>query len=107
MMVLRICMLTIFEENSDREVQLWRETFDQLNVNQNLQPLNAKFMFEGLPVTKARNSYIRLVDGRIRVPDGRRGVPSLTSQICFRFFPIAAEHFNLISSILLVDLITS
>lgn len=103
MMVLRSCVLPVLEEDSDEEVKLWRKTMYQLNVNQHIEPQNANSMLEDLPVTKARNSYTKLVDGRIRLLDGEDGSHRSYHKFCFRFFPISAEHVNKINGIMLAE----
>jgi hypothetical protein len=54
-----------------------------------------------LPVTKARNSYSKLVDGRIVLLDGENGSPRSDHKYCFRFFPISTKHVNKINCIML------
>ena len=103
MIVLRSCLLPVLEEDSDEEIKLWRERMYQLNVVQHLQPLNANSVLEDLPVTKARNSYTSLVNGRITLLDGEDGSLRLDHKFCFRFFPISAEHVDKINGILLEE----
>jgi len=100
-MVLRSFLLPIPEEDSDEEIKLWRETMLQLNIIQHNDPLHVRSILEDLPVTKARNSYTRLVDGRIVLLDGENGSPRSDHKYCFRFFPISTEHVNKINRIML------
>lgn len=102
-MVLRSCLLPVLEEDSDEEIKRWRETMYQLNAIQHVQPLNANSALEDLPVTKARNSYTRLVDGRITLLDGEDGSFRSYHKFCFRFFPISAEHVNKINGMMLEE----
>lgn len=103
MMVLRSFILPVLEEDSDEEVKHWRETMYQLNVNQHVVPQKASSVLEDLPVTKARNSYTKLVDGRIRLLDGENGSYRSDHKFCFRFFPITSEHVNKINGIMLAE----
>lgn len=103
MMILRSCILPVLEEDSDQEIKLWRKTMYQLNVNQHVDPQNASSLLEDLPVTKARNSYTKLVDGRISLLDGEDGSYRANHKFCFRFFPISAEHVNKINAIMLTE----
>lgn len=100
-MVLRSCLLPVPEEDSDEQIKCWRESMYQLNVAQHCQPLDANSVLEDLPITKARNSYTRLVDGKIALLDGEDGSYRSYHKFCFRFFPISAEHVNKINCIML------
>ena len=100
-MVLRSFLLPIPEEDSNEEIKRWRETMLQRNIIQHVNPLRARSVLEDLPVTKARNSYTRLVDGRVVLLDGENGSPRSDHKYCFRFFPISTEHVNKINCIML------
>jgi hypothetical protein len=100
-MVLRSFLLPVLEEDSNEEIRRWRENMLQLNAIQHNNPLGVKSVLEDLPVTKARNSYTRLVDGRVVLLDGENGSPSSHHKFCFRFFPISTEHVNKINCIML------
>jgi hypothetical protein len=53
-------------------------------------------VFEDLPVTKARNSHTRLLDGKIVLVDGEDGSPRSYHKYCFRYFHISTEQsFNI------------
>ena len=103
MMILRSCILPVLEEDSDEEMKLWRKTMYHLNVNQHVHPQHANSVLEDLPVTKARNSYTKLVDGRIQLLDGEDGSYRSDHKFCFRYFPISAEHVNKINAIMLTE----
>lgn len=102
-MVLRSFILPVLEEDSDEEMRLWRQSMYQLNVNQHVDPQNAKSILKDLPVTKARNSYTKLVDGRIILIDGEDGSYRSNHKFCFRFFHISADHVNKINAIMLAE----
>jgi Protein of unknown function (DUF4238) len=103
MIVLRSFILPLAEEDADEEMKAWRETMFRMNANQHLDPQNSCSILEDLPVTKPRNSYSRLVDGRTVPLDGHDGKHRLSDKFCFRFFPISTEHTNRINSILLEE----
>lgn len=71
------------------------------------QPLKANSVLADLPVTKARNSYTRLVGGRVFLLDGEDESHRLYHKFCFRFFPISAEHVNKINCIMLAESYTT
>ncbi|KIW69880.1 hypothetical protein PV04_02199 [Phialophora macrospora] len=100
-MVLRSFLLPILEEDSDVEVRRWRETMMRMNAMQHNNPLTANSILEDLPVTKARNSYTQLVDGRIELLDGEDGSRRSHHKFCFRFFPVSTEHVNKINCVML------
>ena len=100
-MVLRSVLLPIPEEDSSEEIKRWRETMLRRNIIQHVDPLRARSVLEDLPVTKARNSYTRLVDGRVVLLDGENGSPRSDHKYCFRFFPISTEHVNKINCVML------
>ena len=100
MMVLRSFILPVIEEDDDEETRTWREEMHSLNaVQYGAQKLHS--ILEDLPITKARNSYTKLVNGRI-VPLDRGGrSPRLNDKFSFRFFPISTDHTQRINSIML------
>jgi hypothetical protein len=100
-MVLRSFLLPVIEEDSNVKVRHWRETMMRMNAVQHNNPLAANSILEDLPVTKARNSYSQLVDGRIRFLDGEDGSLRSHHKFCFRFFPISTEHVNKINCVML------
>lgn len=73
----------------------------RLHAIQHDDPLSVNSILADLPVTKARNSYTRLVDGRVTLLDGEDGSPRSYHKFCFRFFPISTEHVNKINCIML------
>jgi hypothetical protein len=100
-MVLRSFLLPIPEEDSNERIKRWRETILRQNNIQHVDPLHVRSVLEDLPVTKARNSYTKLVDGRIVLLDGENGSPRSDHKYCFRFFPISTKHVNKINCIML------
>jgi hypothetical protein len=99
--VLRSFVLPVAEEDTNENIRRYRETMFQLNAIQHNDPLTANSMFEDLPVTKARNSYTRVVDGRLVLLDGEDGSHRSDHKFCFRFFPISTEHVNKMNRVML------
>ena len=60
-------------------------------------------MLEDLPITKARNSYTRLVDGRVELLEGEDGSTRSNYKFYFRFFPISTEHVNKANCVMLEE----
>ncbi|KAK3398319.1 hypothetical protein B0T20DRAFT_205480 [Sordaria brevicollis] len=58
-------------------------------------------MLADLPVRKAKNSYSKVVDGRLVPLEGYDGRPRKDHKFRFPFFPIETRHTNIINSIFL------
>lgn len=106
-MVLRSFLLPVVEEDSNESIRLWRESQFLLSAIQHNDPLSVNSVLEDLPITKARNSYTKRVDGRLKLLDGEDGSPRSYHKFCFRFFPVSTEHVNRINSIMLEQSHTS
>lgn len=103
MMVLRNSILPIPEEDSDDEVRKLRETMYELSRKQHNDPLNATSVLGDLPISKAHNSYTRVVNGRRILAEGEDGSSRPYHKFCFRFFPISTEHLNKINCVMLEE----
>jgi hypothetical protein len=101
--VLRNFILPIPEEDSNDNVREWRETLHMLNVEQHNDPSKTDSILADLAITKARNSYTRLVNGRVTLIEGEDGTPRSYHKFCFRFFPISVNHVNKINCIMLEE----
>lgn len=101
MIVLRSVLLPVPEEDANEEVRAWREEHYEQNAAQHTDPLNFRSILEDLPINKARNSYTKIVDGRLVLLEGENGSHRADHKFCFRFFPISAEHTDRINSIML------
>jgi hypothetical protein len=102
-MVLRSLLLPVAEEDINENVRRSRETMFSLNATQHNNPLTVDSVFEDLPITKARNSYTRLVGGRLELLDGEDGSTRSNHKFCFRFFPISTEHVNKMNCVMLEE----
>ena len=101
LMVLRSVMLPIPEEDASEAIRTNREWWFKQNAAQHRDPLNADSILRDLPITKARNSYSSLVNGRLVLLDDEYGRPRSHDRFCFRFFPISTQHTDKINSIML------
>jgi len=76
----------------------------KLNAIQHSRPSAAISTLADLPITKPRNSYTKIVDGRVELIDGRvSGSRQVDDKFCFRFFPLVTEHINKINAIMLEE----
>lgn len=103
MMILRSFLLPVPEEDFNDEVKSFRDSMLKLNANQHAFPSAAVSSLADLPITKPRNSYTRIVDGRIQLVEGRDGSHRVDDRFCFRFFPLETEHVNRINAIMLEE----
>jgi Protein of unknown function (DUF4238) len=101
--VLRSMLLPNLEEDVNEDIKLLRETMYQWNANWHNFPPTANSLLEDLPVSKASNSYTRLVYGQRVLVEGEDGSRSSHHKFCFRFFPISDTHVNKINSIMLEE----
>jgi hypothetical protein len=102
-MVLRSFMLPQKEEDNDEKVANWRQTMYLRNLDLHNFPFLSGSMLADLPISKARNSYSKIVDGRIVLLDGEDGTHRADHKFCFRFFPLETDHVNKINSIMLEE----
>jgi hypothetical protein len=101
MMVLRSFLLPQPEEDFSEETKEWREHMYWLNISQHNNPETANSILADLPISKARNSYTEIVDGRVVLRPGEDGSEQANDRFGFRFFPISTEHVNKINAIML------
>lgn len=100
-MVLRSFMLPVPEEDANEAIRTSREKLLERNAFQHLDPLNSRSILRDLPVTKARNSYTKVVDGQLVFLDNGDGAPRSHDRFCFQFFPISTQHTDRINNIML------
>jgi hypothetical protein len=104
MMVLRSFLLPVPEEDLNEDMKTYRDTMFKLNAVQHSRPSEAVSFLADLPINKPRNSYTRIVDGRVEPLDGRAdGSRRVDDKFCFRFFPLVTEHVNKINAIVLEE----
>ena len=102
-MVLRSFLLPVPEEDSNEEIGDWRKTMYQLNIEQHTYPLTSGSVLADLPIAKPRNSYSKIVDGRVVLLDGEDGTPRADHKYYFRFFPLETDHVYKINTIMLEE----
>ncbi|OCL03839.1 hypothetical protein AOQ84DRAFT_347063, partial [Glonium stellatum] len=103
MMVLRSDYLPIPEEDVNKEVKAWRENMFQLNAMQHNKPAAVRSFLTDLPVTKPRNSYTRVVNGRTVLLPNENGTARPTHQFYYRFFPVPSELVQKINTVVLEE----
>ena len=101
--VLRSFLLPIPEEDQDPSIKEWRQQLYALNAAQHIFPSHANSCLQDLPVRKARNSYSKVVNGRVIWTDGRDRKLRPNDKFCFEFFPITTTHVNKINSVMLEE----
>lgn len=100
-MVLRSFLLPNAEEDLEEGVREWRENLYRLNAEQHIFPFDANSILADLPITKARNSYTTIINGRQALAPGEDGSARTCHRFCFPFFPISTYHVNKINCIML------
>lgn len=101
MIVLRSFVLPVPREDANEEIRRWRQNWFEQIAAQHGNPSDVRSLFDDLPITKARNTYTRIVNGKLEYLDGEDGVHRLHDKFCFRFFPISTKHTDWINFIML------
>lgn len=102
-MVLRSFLLRVPEEETANGIRELRQTMYERNTSRHADRLRANSCLEDLPISKARNSYTKMVNGRLVLADGEDGTLRSGDKFCFRFFLISTNHVNTINSIMLEE----
>jgi hypothetical protein len=100
-MVLRSFLLPVPEEDFDEEIREYRQTMHRLNYEQHNFPESSESVLADLPITKPRNSYSRIVGGRVVLLEGEDGTRRSDHKFLFRFFPLTTTHVDKINAIML------
>lgn len=98
MIVLRSSLLPVPEEDSDPEIKAWREARRKEAVD-DWYGASQQSILADLPISKARNNYSQIVNGRVQQLSGQDGRLLKTHKFCFSFFPVGMEHVNQINHI--------
>lgn len=99
MIVLRSNILPIPEEDSSPNIRAEREAWRKMVVDDYYGTAQQSSLAD-LPITKPRNNYSRVVNGRVEFLPGEDGTLSKTHKFCFSFFPVDTKHVNQINHIL-------
>ncbi|TVY15787.1 hypothetical protein LARI1_G005631 [Lachnellula arida] len=104
-LVLRSGLLPHPAEDIDEDIKDMREKLLQtvLDPHGLSKDTGSKSFLHDLPVTKARDSYTRVVDGRTVSLNGQQPVLSVKDRFFFKFFRISTEHVNRINTVLLEE----
>jgi hypothetical protein len=102
-MVLRSFLLPVPEEDNNEEIRNWREAMNQATASQHISPQLPESVLADLPISKPRNSYSKIVEGRVVLLEGEDGTHRADHKFCFRFFPLETDHVNKIHTIMLEE----
>lgn len=100
MIVLRHCILPVPEEDSNSEIREFRETMRYTSVDDTFG-MGTKSSLEDLPITKARNSYSKIVNGQVMRVEGDHDSYTKDDKFYFSLFPVGRDHVNKLNKILL------
>jgi hypothetical protein len=98
LIVLRTLILPVPEEDCTDGPGL-RELLLKAATARHGNPEEAGMLLRDLPINKARNSYSKVVDGKLVPING--GPTGIHDRFCFRFFPISEVHVQKINKIML------
>lgn len=102
-MVLRSLILPVPEEDSDEATKKWRSAMYEASLMQHNEASRSGSTLEDLPISKARNSYTEVIQGKVVWKEGEDGSRRDYHKFCFRFFPISTEYVNKINSLMLEE----
>lgn len=105
MIILRSNILPEALEDMDPKVREIRQRELFAAAAQCPNPESVRSILEDLPVAKAMNSSLRVVNSRLELAPGESGAPHLQDKFTFRFWPISTKHINIINSIFLDNLL--
>ncbi|KAK3364707.1 hypothetical protein B0T25DRAFT_620570 [Lasiosphaeria hispida] len=100
MIVLRSSVFPDPLEDADEQVKILRSIRRMLAVDM-VYGGEVKGLLSDLPVAKARNSYTRVVGGRLQRMGGYDGARKTEHKFYFPIFQIGSEHVNTINGVLL------
>jgi hypothetical protein len=83
--VLRSGTLPEALEDKNSKVKKARQKMLYRSSTQFLEPENIRSILKDLPVTKATNSYLRVVNSRLELALGESGTPQFRDRFTFRF----------------------
>ncbi|CZR60705.1 uncharacterized protein PAC_10601 [Phialocephala subalpina] len=101
LIVLRNFILPVPEEDFDDTIREHREMFYKASVDGHPRPEEARLSLRDLPISKALNSYSKIIDGRLVPING--GPTGANDKFGFRFFSTPEEYVNKINGIMLEE----
>ncbi|XXH01737.1 hypothetical protein Hte_008098 [Hypoxylon texense] len=96
MIILRSSLLPNPEEDGSERIRKERESQRKEAVD-DWYGTDHKSSLADLPITKPRNNYSQVVNGRVELLPGSDGRLRKNDKFCFRFFPTSTEHVNRIN----------
>ncbi|KAK0714725.1 hypothetical protein B0H67DRAFT_489717 [Lasiosphaeris hirsuta] len=101
MIILRADIFPNPLEDADEKVKAAR-AWKRRIVLDDVYPYEVKSLLADLPITKAQNSYSRIVNGRVEMTvSHERWKRAKDHRFYFTFFPVGSKHVNTINAILL------
>jgi hypothetical protein len=100
-MVLRNNLLPERIEDQRDEIRSSKRFWLALQLQAHSDPDNATSLLQDLPVTKARNSYTVIQNGRLESAEGADTVPRAKDQFHFAFFRLESRHVQMINLVML------
>lgn len=99
--VLRSFVLPEALEDADPKIRDARRRILEAAAVQFPNPERIKSILADLPVAKAVNSHLRVVNGRLELAPGETGKRRSNDKFSFLFWPIKRKHVDIINSIFL------
>ena len=100
-MVLRHSYLPEPLEDKDKKVRDGKKEMLAMQAQAHTDPDRVTSLLQDLPVSKARNSYTTIRNGRLVLASGADGVPRATDTFRFLFFPLESRHVQTINTVML------
>jgi hypothetical protein len=92
---LRSFLLPVPEEDSDPNIKQFREAQYEANASQHIHPERVGSVLKDLPIFKARNSYSKIVDGKLELING--GPKGSADIFYFPFCAIGSDYVDKIN----------
>ncbi|OBT57412.1 hypothetical protein VE04_02573 [Pseudogymnoascus sp. 24MN13] len=103
LIVLRSLILPNPMEDNLQGIREFRQTMYRICASTHTNPNEANSILADLPISKALNSYTKLMGDSLVLLNGEDGTYRADHRFCFQFFPIANCHVNKINGIMLEE----
>jgi hypothetical protein len=100
MIILRSCVLPVPEEDANPEIKEERDLWHSMALD-TVYNCKVKSLLSDLPITKARNNYSEIVNGRLQLNEDEDGKRRKDHKFCFKYFPIDPKHVHTINRVFL------